>query len=170
MFASRYFVSNCAKRVNVTRSGLALPLAAGLICIHTWKTGLQQGSPAPSFLSLFPSCILARKSALVKKKKPKNQPHTMQTWGRSFLTMHVLFHRLFFFWKIVLRSRKVSSSAPLSSGTACHIGRREPCSRRRNLFSPSPGFRNARRKHLALALIYAETLANLFYVITNSCF
>lgn len=76
MFASRYFVSNCAKRVNVTRSGLALPLAAGLICIHTWKSGLQQGSPAPSFLSLFPSCILARKSALVKKKTTKKPtPH-----------------------------------------------------------------------------------------------
>lgn len=97
MFASRYFVSNCAKRVNVTRSGLALPLAAGLICIHTWKTGLQQGSPAPSFLSLFPSCILARKSALVKKKKTKNQPHTMQTWGRSFLTMHMFYFTGCFF-------------------------------------------------------------------------
>lgn len=171
MFASRYFVSNCAKRVNVTRSGLALPLAAGLICIHTWKTGLQQGSPAPSFLSLFPSCILARKSALVKKKTTKKPtPHHANLGQIIPHHAHVLFHRLFFFWKIVLRSRKVSSSAPPSSGTACHIGRREPCSRRRNLFSPSPGFRNTRRKHLALALIYAETLANLFYVITNSCF
>lgn len=65
VFTSRYFVSNCAKRVNVTCSGLALPLAMRLICIHTWKSGLQQGSPAPSFLSLLPSCILARKSALV---------------------------------------------------------------------------------------------------------
>lgn len=76
VFASRYFVSNCAKRVNVTRSGLALPLAVRLICIHTWKSGLQQGSPAPSFLSLFPSCILARKSALVKKKTQKNNNPT----------------------------------------------------------------------------------------------
>lgn len=31
------------------------------------------------------------------------------------------------------------------------------------------GFRNACRKHLAPALIYAEMLANLFYVIPDSC-
>lgn len=52
-------------RVNVTCPGLVLPLAVRLICIHTWKPGLQQGSSALSFLSLLPSCILARKSALV---------------------------------------------------------------------------------------------------------
>lgn len=57
LLTSRYFVSNCARRANVTCSVLALPLAARLIYIHTWKPGLQQGSPALSFLSLCPSRI-----------------------------------------------------------------------------------------------------------------
>lgn len=50
VFKSRYFLSNCAKRVNVTHSGLAFLSAARLICIHTWGSGLQQGSPALSFI------------------------------------------------------------------------------------------------------------------------
>lgn len=161
-FASRYFVSNCAKRVNVTRSGLALPLRARLICIHTWKSGSQQGFLLPlRFFHCFHHCILARKSGRVKKKNP----HQTMVGQPIPHHAHVFFERFFnmFFPKGCFGKQEGSVLGPTEL-------LRLPRQARRNLSSPSPGFRNGRRKHLALALIYAEMLANLFYVITASCF
>lgn len=40
-FTSRHSASDCAKSRDVTRSGSALSLTARLICIHTWKSGLE---------------------------------------------------------------------------------------------------------------------------------
>lgn len=77
MFPSRYFVSNCARSVNVTRSGLALPLAVRLICIHTWKSGLQQGSPAPSFFIV--SITYLGWKICFCEKKPSHQTN----WGHT---------------------------------------------------------------------------------------